>query len=109
MDLGNTPVTNFHKHASEEEDIVPSHLPQIPHPDQEGLQGDKQTDNDSHHTIPDYIIPAQYKPKHHRPDLIWAVGYILGPNGKLTRDYSYRGKRKLQLIECKYSTDRNIP
>ncbi len=90
-------------------DTVPSHLPPIPHPDQEGLQDDKQTDNDSNHTIPYYILPAQHIPKHHRPDLIRVVGYTFGPNGKLTKYYSYRGRRQLQLIEGKYSTDGNIP
>ncbi len=82
--------------------------PPIPHPDQEGLQDDKQTDKETHHTIPDYILPAQHRPKHHRPDLVRAVGYILGPNHKLTRDYSYRGRIVLQLIECKNSIDANI-
>ncbi len=91
VDLGNTPVANFHKHTIKEEDTVPSYLPPIPHPDQEGLQDDKQTDNDTHQTILDYILPAQHIPKHHRPDLVRAVGYTLGPNGKLTKDYLYRG------------------
>jgi len=60
------------------------------------------------HTIPEYILPAQHRPAHHRPDLIRAVGYKYGPEGKLIKDPTYKGRRQLQLIECKYSTNGNI-
>ncbi len=108
MDLGKTPVTDFRKHTPKTEDTNPSHLPPIPHPDQEGLHDDKQTEVETHHIIPEYILPAQHRPTHHRPDIIRAVGYTLGPDGQLHIDHTYRGRRQLQLIECKYSTDGNI-
>jgi len=60
---------------------------------------------DHHHTIPEYILPAHNRPTHHRPDLVRAVGYTSGPNGQVINDPTYRGRRHLQLIECKYSTD----
>ena len=41
------------------------------------------------------------------PDLIRAVGYILTPGGRLTKDLTYKGRRQLQIIECKNSTDGN--
>ena len=33
--------------------------------------------------------------------------YILTPDGRLTKDLIYRGRKQLQHIECKYSTDDN--
>jgi len=60
------------------------------------------------HTIPEYILPAHKRPTHYRPDLIRAVGYTFGPNGKLIKDPTYQGGRQLQLIECKYSMDGNM-
>jgi hypothetical protein len=108
VDLGNAPVTDFRKYTPETEDTTPSHLPPIPHPDKEGLQDDKPIVGETHHSIPEYIMPAHNRPKHHRPNLIRAVNYTLGPNGQLNKDNTYRGRRQLQLIECKYSTDDNI-
>jgi hypothetical protein len=58
--------------------------------------------------IPEYILLAHNKPTHHKPDLIRAVGYTFGPNGKLIKDPSCKGRRQLQLVECKYSNDGNI-
>jgi len=52
-------------------------------------------------TIPEHILPAKHRLKHHRPDLIRAIGYIITPEGRLTKDL------KLQIIECKYCTDGN--
>ena len=60
------------------------------------------------HTIPEYILPVHTRPTHHRANLIRAVRYIFGPNGKLIKDPTYNGIRQLQLIECKYSADGNI-
>jgi hypothetical protein len=61
------------------------------------------------HTIPEYILPAQHRPTtHHRPDIIMVVGYTYGPDGKIIKDPTYKGRRQLQIIECKYSTDGNI-
>jgi hypothetical protein len=36
------------------------------------------------------------------------VGFTLNKQGKLAKDLTYRGKRQIQIIECKYSTDGNI-
>ena len=47
-------------------------------------------------------------PKHHRPDLIRAVGYATNSEGRLITDPTYRGRRQIQIIECKYSTTGNI-
>jgi hypothetical protein len=60
------------------------------------------------HTILEYILPTRKRPTHHIPDLIKAIGCTLGPNGKLIKDPTYQGRRQLQLLECKYSTDGNI-
>jgi len=87
----------------------PPHLQPIPHPESEGLQDDKSDTMEPQNTIPEYIPPAHNRPTHHRPDLIRVVGYTFWPNGKLIRDPTYQGKRELQIVECKYSTDGNIP
>jgi hypothetical protein len=108
MDLGKRPVTDFSNHIPMTEDTTPSTLPPITQPDQEGLQEDKNINAETPHIIPEYILPAQYRPTHHKPDIIRAIGYTIGPDGKLKEDPTYRGRRQLQLIECKYSTDGNI-
>jgi hypothetical protein len=36
------------------------------------------------------------------------VGFTLNKQGRLVKDLTYRGKRQIQIIECKYSTDGNI-
>jgi hypothetical protein len=36
------------------------------------------------------------------------VGFTLNKQGKLVKDPTYRGRRQIQTIECKYSTDGNI-
>jgi len=97
------------KHNTDTEETTSPHLQPIPHSEQEGLQDDKPDTMEPKHTIPDYILPAHNKPTHHRPDLIRAARYASGPNGKLIRDPTYLGRRQLQLIECKYSTDGNVP
>jgi len=70
------------------------------------MQDDK-VDSNYPQTIPEHILPAQHRPKHHRPDLIRAIGYTTTPEGRLIKYFTYRGRRRLQLIECKYSTDGN--
>ena len=37
-----------------------------------------------------------------------AVGFTLNKQGRLVKDLTYRGRRQIQIIECKYSTDGNI-
>ena len=90
------------------EDTAPSHLPSIPHPEHEGLQDDKPNTLDLQQTTPEYILPDFKRPTHHRPDLVTAVGYTTGPDGHLIRDPTFRGRKQIQLIECKYATDGNI-
>jgi len=108
LDLGSQPVTDFSKHITNIEDITSPHHQPIPHPEQEGLQDDKPYTMEPRHTIPKYILPSHKRPTHHRPDLIRAVGYTARPNGKLIKYPTCKGRRQLQLIECKYSTDRNM-
>ena len=108
VDLWKQPVTGFYKHIPNTNDTTPSNLPPITNPEQEGLQDDKHIDAETPHIIPEYILPAQFRPTHHKLDIIRAIGYIIGPDGTLKEDPTYRGRRQLQLLECKYSTDGNI-
>ena len=85
-----------------------SHHHYIKHSTHEGLQDDKSDYPDYPQTIPDYILHPQHRPKHHKPDLIQALGFTLNKQGKLVKDLTYRGRRQIQIIECKYSTDGNI-
>ncbi len=76
--LGHKPVTDFsnltsdlytpHTHTHHQ-DIKPS--------TQEGLQDDKAENPDYPQSIPDYVLHPQHRPKHHKPDLIRAVGFII--------------------------------
>ena len=84
------------------------HLQDITHLSQEGLQDDKQDPSYHPQTIPHYILHPQHRPKHHRPDLIRAVGCTTNSEGRLIIDPTYRGRRQIQIIECKYSKDGNI-
>jgi hypothetical protein len=36
------------------------------------------------------------------------VGFTLNKHGRLVKDLTYRGRRQIQIIEYKYSTDGNI-
>jgi len=108
LDLGNKPGTCFSNNNIDAKETTSPHLQPISHPEKEGLQDDKPDTKEPTHNIPEYILPAQHRRTHHRPDLIMAVGYTFGPNGKLIKDPTYKGRRQLELIECKYSTDGNI-
>jgi hypothetical protein len=108
IDLGKTPITDFRNTKPKTDDTTLSNFPPITHPEQEGLQDDKNADGETPHIIPEYILPAQPRPTHHKPDIIRAIGYFIGPDGTLKEDPTYKGRRQLQLIECKYSTDGNI-
>jgi hypothetical protein len=109
MDLGKKSVTYFKNLSTPQADTAQTHLHGITHPSQEGLQDDKRDTTTSPQTIPKHILPARLRPQHHRPDLIRAIGYTLTPESILIKDHTYRGRRQLQIIECKYSTDGNIP
>ena len=78
------------------------------HSTQEGLQADKSNNPAYPQSIPDYVLHPQHIPKHHKPYLIRAVGFTLNNQGQLVKDLTYRGRRQIQIIECKYSTDGNI-
>jgi hypothetical protein len=70
----------------------------------EGLKKDKE--KTQHPTIiPTNLLPKYKIPKHHKPDIIRAIGYKWNTQGQLVEDLTYKGRRCLQLIECKYSTD----
>jgi len=109
LDLGSTPITYFSKHNTDIEETTSSHLQPIPDLEQEGLQDDKPNTMEPKYIIAKYIFPAHNRPTHQRPDLIRAVGYTFGPIGKLSSEPTYQGRREPQLIECKCSTDENIP
>jgi hypothetical protein len=91
MHMGHKPVTDFNTLTTPPLDTEQTQLEAIKHPNQEGTQHDK-ADSTYPQTIPEYILPAQHRPKHHRPDLIWAVGFTLTPKGGLTKDLTYRGQ-----------------
>ena len=107
VDLGNKIVTDFTNLNPDVEATPHTHLRGITHSQQEGLQDNKSNDPDCPQSIPDYILLAHHNTKHHRPDLIRAVGYTLNTQGKLVKHLTYRCQRQIQLIKCKYSTDRN--
>jgi hypothetical protein len=72
----------------------------------EGLRNDKM--KTQHPTIiPTALLPKYKRPQHHKPDIITAIGYIRNTHGQRVEDTNYRGRRCMQLIECKYSTDNN--
>jgi hypothetical protein len=73
---------------------------------QEGLQHDKA--KAPHPTIiPTDLLPKHKRPQHYKPDIVRAIGYTRNTQGQLVKDTTYKGRRCLQLIECKYSTDIN--
>ena len=41
-------------------------------------------------------------------NLVRRVEYTLNTQGRLVKDLTYRGRRQIQIIERKYSTDSNI-
>ena len=108
MDLGNKPVRDFKSQmhietvTTQEDQTL-----QSTEPTQEGLQNDKA--NINHPTnIPNTILPEHKRPKHNKPDIIRAIGYRVNSQCALVEDTTYRERKRLQLIECKYSTDSNM-
>jgi hypothetical protein len=110
-DLAHKPVTDFSDLTSAI-DPPPTHTHphhhDIKHSTQESLQDDKRDNPDYSQTIPDYILNPHHRPKDHKPYLIRAVGFTLNKQGKLVKGLTYRGRRQIQIFECKYSTDGNI-
>ena len=107
LDLGKTPINDFTTLKPDTAEKTTSQLPQILHPEEEGLKIDKPNTSNQPQTIPDYILPPQHRLTHNRPDLIRAIGYIISSNGQLIPDPTYRGRRQIQIIEYKYSTNGN--
>jgi hypothetical protein len=108
MDLGNKTVKDF-KTQTKIEITTPqkdSSL-QALEATNEGLQNDKE--KTQHPTIiPTNLLPRHKRPIHYKPDIIRAIGYKWNAKRQLVEDPTYKGRRCLQLIECKYSTDSNI-
>ena len=90
------------------DDQFEAQLQAIAHPSQEGLRDDKHDHHNHPQIIPDYILHPQQRTKHPRPDLVRAVGYTKNSERRLIVDPTYRWKRQIQSVECKYSTDGNI-
>jgi hypothetical protein len=90
--LGHKPVINFRNLTVDIGTSSHTHHQEIAHSIQEGLQEDKSENSDYPQSIPDYVLRPQHKPKHHKLDLIRAVGYTLNTQGKLVKDLTYRGQ-----------------
>ena len=108
MDLGKHKVKDFKTQPLLETiNTQEDHTLQPLEATHEGLQNDKI--HTKHPTIiPNNILPKHKRQKHHKPDIIRAIGYIINAKGALVVDPIYRVRRCLQIIECKYSTDNNI-
>jgi hypothetical protein len=107
MDLGTKTVKDF-KTQTKIERTIPQLDPTLEalEATNEGLQNDKE--NTPHPTIiPTNLLPKHKRPIHYKPDIIRAIGYRWNAERQLVEDPSYKGRRCLQLIECKYSTDSN--
>jgi hypothetical protein len=77
------PITYFNNLPADFETSSHTNRQGIPHSLQEGLQDDKTENPEYPQSIPEYV-------------------------GKLVRDFTYRGQRQIQIIDCKYSTDGNM-
>jgi hypothetical protein len=108
MDLGNKTVKDFTTQTKIEMTTPQNDSSlQALEATNEGLQNDKE--KSQHPTIiPTNLLPKHKRPKHYKPDIIRAIGYQWNAKGQLVEDPTYKGRRCLQLIECKYSTDSNL-
>jgi len=108
MDLGNKTIKDFKiqmkiEMTTPQEDTTLQALEAA----QEGLQNDKA--KTQHPTIiTTDLLPKHKRPQHHKPDIIRAIGYTRNAQEQLVDDTTYKGRRCLQLIECKHSTGNNI-
>jgi hypothetical protein len=109
MDLGNGHVKDFKTQLSQEAKSLRED-PRFPDvtPLEEGLQHDKISNHYYPYSLPEYILPIDARPTHYKPDLIREIGYYINSQGRLEEDNTYTGRRRFQIIECKYSTDTNI-
>jgi len=107
MDLGNKTIKDFET-QTQMEIIIPQDdtTLQAIEATREGLQNDKI--KVEHPTIiPTDLLPEHKRPQHHKLVIIRAVGYKSNSHGQLLEDTNFRGRRCIQLIECKYSTYNN--
>jgi hypothetical protein len=102
-DLGNKPVTDFSNPMVDIDTSSYTNRQGITYSTQEDLHDDKLENPDYLQSTPDYVLHPQHKLRHHKPDFIRAVGYILNTQGKLVKDPTYRCQRQIHIIECKYS------
>jgi len=107
MDLGNKTVKDF-KTQMKIEMTTPQEdtTTQAIEATHEGLQNAKEK-TQRPTVIPTDLLPKHKRPQHIKPDIIRAIGYKWNTKGQLVEDTPYKGRRCLQLIECKYSTDNN--
>ena len=97
-DLGHKPPTDFSNHTPDIDTTPNFHHQDIKHSTHEGLHDDKSKNPDYPQTIPGYILHPQHRPKHHKPEIIRAVGFTLNKQGKLVKYLTYRGRRQIQII-----------
>ena len=107
MELGNKTVKDF-KTQTKIDMTTPQHDSSLQalEATSEGLQNDKER-TQLPTIIPTTLLPKHKRPKHYKPDIIRAIGYQWNAKGQIVEDTSYKGRRCLQLIECKYSTGSN--
>jgi hypothetical protein len=107
MDIGNKTVKDFKTQmkiemTTPQEDTTLQALKAT----QEWLQNEKE--KTQHPTIiPTDFLPKHKRPQHYKPDIIRAIGYTSYTQGQPVEDTTYKGRRCLQRIYCKYSTDSN--
>jgi hypothetical protein len=107
MDIGNKAIKDF-KTQMKIEMTTPQedNTLQALEATQEGLQNDKA--KTQHPTIiPTDLLPKHKRPQHYEPDITRAIGYTRNTQGQQVEDITYKGRRCLHLIECKYSTYNN--
>ena len=94
-ELGHKPVTNFNNLKADIHTSPLTHRQGRTHSLHEGLQDDKSENPDYPQSIPDSVLHPEHKPRHHKPDLIRAVGYTLNTQSKLVQDLADRGQRQI--------------
>ena len=107
MDRRNKTVKDFkaqmQKEMTKSQEDITTQVVEATH---EGLQNDKE--KTQHPTIiPTNLLSKRKRSHHHKPGITRVIGYKWNTIGKLVEDTAYKGRRCLQLIECKYSTDSN--
>jgi hypothetical protein len=106
MDLGTKPSRTLNSNKIEMPTPQEDTTLQALEATREGLQNDKE--KTQHPTIiPTNLLPTHKRPQHYKPNIIRAIGYTRNTQGQLLEDTTYKGRRCLQIIECKYSTYTN--